>query len=198
MVERLCRRYGTPLHVAAAAAVAAEAGVLQGPETEAVAAGQAAAGPAPAALAAASAAVLEVDSEEAAAAAARGAGGGGAPAAAPVSYYAFPTLEQLAEATEEALRDDGFGYRWVGGWEKGAYLSLFLQLLQRAWMLRAVPAEGLAAAGVPAWGREQPGPGDAQDMQAAAQGPAARCCCGLPAAPCTASQLQSDLGCRHH
>lgn len=27
------------------------------------------------------------------------------------SFYAFPTLEQLAAATEDALRADGFGYR---------------------------------------------------------------------------------------
>ena len=26
-------------------------------------------------------------------------------------YYAFPTLEQLANATDEALRADGYGYR---------------------------------------------------------------------------------------
>ena len=29
-----------------------------------------------------------------------------------LSYFAFPTLEQLAEATETELRADGFGYRW--------------------------------------------------------------------------------------
>jgi hypothetical protein len=32
------------------------------------------------------------------------------------SFYAFPTLEQLSAATEEALRADGFGYRWAAVW----------------------------------------------------------------------------------
>jgi len=30
------------------------------------------------------------------------------------SFFAFPTLEQLSAATEEALRADGFGYRCGG------------------------------------------------------------------------------------
>ena len=34
-------------------------------------------------------------------------------AAADLAFHAFPTLEQLAEATEQGLRDSGFGYRWV-------------------------------------------------------------------------------------
>jgi 3-methyladenine DNA glycosylase/8-oxoguanine DNA glycosylase len=29
----------------------------------------------------------------------------------PQEYFAFPTLEQLARATDAALRQDGFGYR---------------------------------------------------------------------------------------
>ena len=28
-----------------------------------------------------------------------------------LAYYAFPTLEQLGQATEAELRADGFGYR---------------------------------------------------------------------------------------
>jgi hypothetical protein len=32
------------------------------------------------------------------------------------SFFAFPTLEQLSAASEEALRADGFGYRWGCGW----------------------------------------------------------------------------------
>ena len=28
-----------------------------------------------------------------------------------LAYHAFPTLQQLAEASEEALRAGGFGYR---------------------------------------------------------------------------------------
>lgn len=28
-----------------------------------------------------------------------------------LSFYAFPTLENLREATDEALRAEGFGYR---------------------------------------------------------------------------------------
>jgi len=72
MVERLCRRYGTPLQPAALAAN----------------------GKAPA-----DAAVQEVQLEQE-----QGEGQG-------LSLYAFPTLEQLAAATEEQLRADGFGYR---------------------------------------------------------------------------------------
>jgi hypothetical protein len=37
----------------------------------------------------------------------------GAASGALPSFYAFPTLEQLAAATEDALRADGFGYRWA-------------------------------------------------------------------------------------
>lgn len=36
-------------------------------------------------------------------------GAGGKPAE--LALYAFPSLEQLAAATEEQLRADGFGYR---------------------------------------------------------------------------------------
>ena len=36
-----------------------------------------------------------------------------APGTAGVALYAFPSLDQLAGATEEALRSDGFGYRSV-------------------------------------------------------------------------------------
>ena len=32
-------------------------------------------------------------------------------AAADLAFHAFPTLDQLVEATEQALRDSGFGYR---------------------------------------------------------------------------------------
>ena len=32
-------------------------------------------------------------------------------AAADLAFHAFPTLDQLADATEQALRDSGFGYR---------------------------------------------------------------------------------------
>jgi hypothetical protein len=32
-------------------------------------------------------------------------------AAADLAFHAFPTLDQLSEATEQALRDSGFGYR---------------------------------------------------------------------------------------
>ncbi|PSC71264.1 N-glycosylase DNA lyase [Micractinium conductrix] len=77
MVERLCRNYGTRLHLLPGAA--AEGGVQEGEEPggkgEAVAAG---------------------------------AGGKPAP---PLELFAFPTLEQLAAASEEALRADGYGYR---------------------------------------------------------------------------------------
>lgn len=79
-MERLCRNYGTRLHLLPGAA--AEGGVQEGEEPggkgEAVAAG---------------------------------AGGKPAP---PLELFAFPTLEQLAAASEEALRADGYGYRWVG------------------------------------------------------------------------------------
>ena len=30
-----------------------------------------------------------------------------------VAFYAFPTLQQLAKASEEDLRADGFGYRYT-------------------------------------------------------------------------------------
>lgn len=56
-----------------------------------------------------------VDGDDKAAAApqqgeAAGGNGGGSQAPA-LALYAFPTLEQLAAATEEQLRADGFGYR---------------------------------------------------------------------------------------
>lgn len=37
------------------------------------------------------------------------------------SFFTFPTLEQLAAATEEALRADGFGYRWAAGRQTGTW-----------------------------------------------------------------------------
>ena len=85
MVERLCRRYGTPL------LPAAQDGGLAG---------------------------LAVSADGASAAAASGDGTPAAGKAAGsgkqqpgLELYAFPTLEQLAAATEEDLRADGFGYR---------------------------------------------------------------------------------------
>ncbi|PRW59786.1 N-glycosylase DNA lyase OGG1 [Chlorella sorokiniana] len=111
MVERLCRRYGTPLLPAAQ-----EAG-LAGLAATADAAGAATDG----------------------SAAAAGSSGKQPPR---LELYAFPTLEQLAAATEEDLRADGFGYR-------AKYITGSLaQLLARpeggaAWLhsLRSVPYE---------------------------------------------------------
>ncbi len=80
MVERLCRRYGTPLLPAAQ-----EAGL--------------------ATTAGAPGAAEAVDGGAAAA------GGGSGKQQPGLELYAFPTLEQLAAATEEELRADGFGYR---------------------------------------------------------------------------------------
>lgn len=56
-----------------------------------------------------SAASAACDSEAAATAAA-GSPAAGGPADA-LSLYAFPSLDQLAAASEEQLRADGFGYR---------------------------------------------------------------------------------------
>jgi hypothetical protein len=41
------------------------------------------------------------------------------------SFYTFPTVEQLAAATEEALRADGFGYRWAADAQTGRNLAAF-------------------------------------------------------------------------
>lgn len=37
------------------------------------------------------------------------------------SFFTFPTVEQLAAATEEALQADGFGYRWAAGRQTGTW-----------------------------------------------------------------------------
>ncbi|KAI7841954.1 hypothetical protein COHA_004481 [Chlorella ohadii] len=111
MVERLCRRYGTPLLPAAQ-----EAGL--------------------ATTAGAPGAAEAVDGGAAAA------GGGSGKQQPGLELYAFPTLEQLAAATEEELRADGFGYR-------AKYITgSVAQLLARpeggaAWLhsLRSVPYE---------------------------------------------------------
>ncbi|KAK9863991.1 hypothetical protein WJX84_001937 [Apatococcus fuscideae] len=73
MVERLCSRYGTPLHPTVP---------LLSPQPD----------------------TTSPSSELQADADLRSTGSG-------LSYYAFPTLEQLAQATEAELRADGFGYR---------------------------------------------------------------------------------------
>ena len=41
------------------------------------------------------------------------AGNGGEGGPLGLAFYAFPTLEQLSEATEEHLRAEGFGYRFT-------------------------------------------------------------------------------------
>lgn len=83
MVERLCRRYGTPLLPAAEDVGPA---CLAGGVSTPAAAGEGAAA----------------------------AAGGSGKQAPGLELYAFPTLEQLAAATEEELRADGFGYRCEG------------------------------------------------------------------------------------
>jgi hypothetical protein len=62
------------------------------------------------------------------------------------SCFAFPTLEQLSAASEEALRADGFGYRWgcglngMGGdgWVGGLSAAVRLGELHAMVMLTAI------------------------------------------------------------
>ncbi|GAB4821909.1 hypothetical protein N2152v2_008955 [Parachlorella kessleri] len=128
MVERLCRRYGTPLHSLWPHMPPAQPGQLGGLErhstTHALAGGTgscdstAVAGiedglpttRRPAEDLARPAAAAGTATQTAAAAAADGPSYG-EPALVQGQYFAFPTLDQLSEATEEALREDGFGYR---------------------------------------------------------------------------------------
>ena len=106
MVERLCAAYGTPLHAVAADVQPPAAGGGAAP-APAAAAAPAVGAPAAAPTAAVPALARPQEAEAAAVGAPGEAGGGG------VTFYAFPTLEQLAAATEEALRAAGFGYRQV-------------------------------------------------------------------------------------
>jgi 3-methyladenine DNA glycosylase/8-oxoguanine DNA glycosylase len=120
MVERLAA-YGTPL------APAAGAGAASG-------------GPSPAAKA-----------PPAAAAAKPSPGGGKTPpgggkaspggAAGSAGFFAFPTLEQLAAASEAQLRDAGFGYR--AKYITGSVAALRARKEGEAWLLglRAAPFE---------------------------------------------------------
>lgn len=105
MVSRLCAAYGTPLHAMPAADTAAAAEPLAG----AVKAKSEAADVPAAAGERASSPQLGTPPQaaEGSAAAAESADG-----EVEARFYAFPTLDQLAKATEEALRADGFGYRW--------------------------------------------------------------------------------------
>jgi N-glycosylase/DNA lyase len=75
MVERLCTKYGTPLHLGAPGCRAAQ-GTPNGKRGGVFGVG-------------------DVDRS----------------AWNSLSLFAFPTIEQLAAASEEALRADGFGYR---------------------------------------------------------------------------------------
>ncbi|GLC39594.1 hypothetical protein PLESTB_000809200 [Pleodorina starrii] len=116
MVERLCSSYGTPLEPTTAVA---GQGHAQPPAASATGPGVGPGG-------SPGAAPKAKRKRGGKGAAATAAGDGGAAAAAPaapaaavlagghdngLSYYAFPTLEQLGRATEEELRAAGFGYR---------------------------------------------------------------------------------------
>ena len=127
MVERLCAAYGTRLatddRIAAMRKATAEKKKNtpnkknQTPSEDAAAAAAAAAGTPASATAAGGVELLgsPSDGTPAPAAAAVGGGGGGEEGAQqeegePLGdFYAFPTVQQLSAATDEALREMGFG-----------------------------------------------------------------------------------------
>lgn len=118
MVERLCSSYGTPLVPTHPVDDSTEGGGLKEPPTPPAISNPAAAAAADGGVGGGSkqssskttrtkvATSSSSSSKPGPTSAAAGAG-----PSAPAAYFAFPTLQQLAAATEEDLRGAGFGYR---------------------------------------------------------------------------------------